>query len=58
VALISVADEYIIQTEIEYNTQTEIGNVEYRMQTENDMDTLADLLLHTGCVETEIGNLW
>ena len=57
-ALISVADEYIIQTEIEYNTQTEIGNVEYRMQTESDMDTLADLLLHTRCAETEIGNLW
>jgi hypothetical protein len=53
-----VADEYIIQTEIEYNTQTEIGNVEYRMHTESDMDTLADLLLHTRCAETEIGNLW
>jgi hypothetical protein len=53
-----VADEYRIQTEIEYRTHTEIGNVEYRMQTESVMDTLADLLLYTGWAETKIGNLW
>jgi hypothetical protein len=58
VAFISVADEYRIQTEIEYRTHTEIGNVEYRMQTESVMDTLADLLLYTGWAETKIGNLW